>query len=318
MTESRWKIMTNENMPATATEKVQSLSDSLTNGLRLGEKYVALLNQLCSKNDPQDLLDATQKLEQIDLTNAFVKFPQHYHPEDYYLLLMGRLLDLNGVTGTAVEEDARDHRLSLLIDQLGSQLTFRFELDVGNGGAFFAEQEKHEPLFYINLEKRAIRFSNRALVNFYIVRLIDQKTDLDIEASLKPIVQFTELMAKNLDFSLDWGILDTNNDAEFRIQAPELDTTVIDKLFVKTADTDYMLLSLEHNNGAELQLDQGVKLMIGYDPDDYSKQWKYQVKDEDNKLSFFDVLLHYDLIRTWYLDDRETLAVRSDPLIFAD
>lgn len=310
--------MSNEQMVSTATEKVQALSDSLTDGLRIGEQYVGLLNDLCQKTDPQDLLSAVMKLNKINLSSPFVKFPQHYEPADYYLLFMGRLLELGNIQGMTLEEDNVSHRLSMACQHLSEETKFKFELDRNNGGAFFTEQEKHEPLFYINLEKKVLRFSNRALVNFFVIREAERYSDLDIQATLKILMDFTEILANELDFVNDLGILNPSNDVEFPLQAPELNKQIIDKLFVKTTDTDFMLLSMPKNNGALLNLDRQIRLTLFYNPDDYSQQWKFKVVDPDQQYSFFDVLLHYSIIREWYLNNREALAVRSDPLIFAD
>lgn len=310
--------MSNEQMVSTATEKVQALSDSLTDGLRIGEQYVGLLNDLCQKTDPQDLLSAVMKLNKINLSSPFVKFPQHYEPADYYLLFMGRLLELGNIQGMTIEEDNVSHRLSMACQHLSEETKFKFELDRNNGGAFFTEQEKHEPLFYINLEKKVLRFSNRALVNFFVIREAERYSDLDIQATLKILMDFTEILASELDFVNDLGILNPSNDVEFPLQAPELNKQIIDKLFVKTTDTDFMLLSMPKNNGALLNLDRQIRLTLFYNPDDYSQQWKFKVVDPDQQYSFFDVLLHYSIIREWYLNNREALAVRSDPLIFAD
>ena len=318
MMESRWQTMSNEQMVSTATEKVQALSDSLTDGLRIGEQYVGLLNDLCQKTDPQDLLSAVMKLNKINLSSPFVKFPQHYEPADYYLLFMGRLLELGNIQGMTIEEDNVSHRLSMACQHLSEETKFKFELDRNNGGAFFTEQEKHEPLFYINLEKKVLRFSNRALVNFFVIREAERYSDLDIQATLKILMDFTEILASELDFVNDLGILNPSNDVEFPLQAPELNKQIIDKLFVKTTDTDFMLLSMPKNNGALLNLDRQIRLTLFYNPDDYSQQWKFKVVDPDQQYSFFDVLLHYSIIREWYLNNREALAVRSDPLIFAD
>lgn len=310
--------MSNEQMVSTATEKVQALSDSLTDGLRIGEQYVGLLNDLCQKTDPQDLLSAVMKLNKINLSSPFVKFPQHYEPADYYLLFMGRLLELGNIQGMTIEEDNVSHRLSMACQHLSEETKFKFELDRNNGGAFFTEQEKHEPLFYINLEKKVLRFSNRALVNFFVIREAERYSDLDIQATLKILMDFTEILASELDFVNDLGILNPSNDVEFPLQAPELNKQIIDKLFVKTTDTDFMLLSMPKNNGALLNLDRQIRLTLFYNPDDYSQQWKFKVVDPDQQYSFFDVLLHYSIIREWYLNNREALAVRSDSLIFAD
>lgn len=309
--------MTEEKVTTNTSSKVLALSNSIKEGLTVGEKYVALLNQLASTEQSSDLLDAMKQLDAIDLTNAFVKFPQHYETADYYLLFMYRLLQLNQVEGVSLHEN-EDHSLALQLANFGDKITFKFELDDKQGGAFFAEQENHEPLFYLNLEKTALRFSNRALVNFFIVREIDHYSDLDLAAAIKPLISFAHILKGQLKFQIDLGILETANDFLARLSQPELDLQVIDKLFVETADSDYRLLNLPHNNGASLQLDREVHIELGFDPDDYSRQWAFRVVDNDEEVSFFDVLLHYKMIRDWYLDNREALAVRSDPLIFAE
>lgn len=310
--------MSSEQMLQTATEKVQALSDSISSGLKIGQHYVDLLNQLATEDDPQELLDAAVALTKLDLSSPFVKLPQHYQVQDYYLLLMGRLLQLSNIDGMTLTEDERDHQLSLVSQHLGDEIQFRFELDPDNGGAFFTEQEKHEPLFYINLDKAVLRFSNRALVNFFVIREIGRYSDLDIQATLKSLTDFAAILHGQLSFTVDLGILNPDNDQVFPLQSPDLDLTVIDKLFVKTTDNDFMLLSMPQNNGAKLNLDRQIELSLFYDADDYSKQWKFRVVDPQGQYSFFDILLHYEMIRNWYLDNRESLAVRSDPLVFAD
>ena len=67
-----------------------------------------------------------------------------------------------------------------------------------------------------------------------------------------------------------------------------------------------------------MRLERQVNLDLSFDPDDYSQQWFFSVQDPDAQVSFFDLLLHYQLIRDWYLSNRDELAVKSDPLMFAD
>ena len=75
--------MSNSQIVSTATDKVRALSASLKDGLLVGKRYVDLLNELVETNEPQDLLSATEELVNLNLTNAFVKFPQHYQPAEY-------------------------------------------------------------------------------------------------------------------------------------------------------------------------------------------------------------------------------------------
>ena len=230
--------MSNNQMISTAADRVRSLSDSIAQGLEVGQRYVALLNQLTSTKDPKELLAATEKLEGLSLENAFVKFPQHYQLADYYLLLMARMLELNNESGLTIEENDIHHQLLAKISPMEDQERFTFEIDPRNGGAFFAEQHHHEPLFYLNLKHQILKFSNRALVDFFIVRQTQKFSDLDLQAVVQPMIKFALLLEKQLDFVIDLGILETGNGARFRLQKPDLPLTIIDRLFVKTTDTE--------------------------------------------------------------------------------
>lgn len=316
--ESRWLIVTSQLVKATATDRVKNLSQSIKKGLSTGKEYVVLLDKLAGTDDQHELLTAMQALAQFDLSNAFVKFPQHYQKADYYLLFMYRLLAMNQVKGVELHENPANHQMLMQMDNLGDKIQFKFELDKEHGGAFFSEQENHEPLFYIDPAKKAMRFANRALVNFFVVRGMKKFSDLDLAAAVKPLIAFAHILENELDFAIDLGILNPDNDYRAQLAQPELDLQVIDKLFIKTADANYMLINLPQNNGAKLALEHGVTLILGFQADDYAKQWAFQVNDDDEQVSFFDVLLHYSLIRDWYLENRSALAVKTDPLVLTD
>ena len=309
--------MANNQLTASPSKQVSLLADSLTTGLTLGQQYVQLLKQLAETDSASDLLDAAQQLVTFDLDNVFVKFPQHYQPTDYYLLLMGRLLEMHYNNDFQIQEDLDKHDFYATIDSLGDKVHFKFDIGV-NGTARLIETKGQEALLYLNLKHKMLRFNNRALVNYFIIALQREYSDLDIRAAVKPLLAFAHALADDLDFAIDLGILDVNNDQHFVLQQPSLSLTVIDRLFVATAEFDYMLFNLPHNNGAELRLDRGIKMDLQFDPDDYSHQWYFKVQDPDSQVSFFDLLLHYQLVRQWYLQQREALAIQSDPLLFAD
>ncbi|MDO4855494.1 MAG: hypothetical protein Q3978_02900 [Limosilactobacillus gorillae] len=304
--------MSNSQIVSTATDKVRALSASLKDGLLMGKRYVDLLNELVETNELLDLLSSTKELVNLNLVNAFVKFPQHYQPADYYLLFMSRMLELNAVNGMTISQ--HDHALQANITPLEEGLVFKFEPANDHAGAFFADQRHHEPLFYIDLENRLLNFSNQALVNFFIVKQVNNYNDLDLEESLAPLIAFANLLKAKLDFTIDLGILSTSNDTLFHLQKPDLDVAVIDKLFISTTETDYYLMSLPQNNGAQLNMDRGIKLQLSYDLDDYSQQWSFRVLDEKERSSFLGVLLHYPIVRDWYLENREDLAIQATHL----
>lgn len=315
--ESRWTTMSNNRIVTSPSERVQALSDSFKDVLSLGQKYVDLLDQLAQTKDAKNLLSAANKLTKMDLANAFINFPPHYKAADYYLIFMDRLLKMHGDTAVNVAENELNHEFEATVAAIGGEAIFKFEVD-SRGEAAFTEQSQHEPLFYLSLEDKLMQFNNRALVNYFIVYALKQHTDLELRDAVKPLIDFAKYLQKDLDFTIDLGILATANDRRFMLSKPELPLTVIDRLFVATADEDYMLMNLPRNNGAELLLDQGTKLDIAFDPDDYSQEWAFLVKDSDEQVSFFDVLLHYDLVREWYLANRSALAVRTDHMEIVD
>jgi hypothetical protein len=304
----------NKTTSSSPRERLTALSDSFKDVLKMGQKYVNLIDQLAQTNDPAEMLSATSQLVKLDLQNAFVDFPQHYQAADYYLIFMGRLLEKHGIDAVQVSENVR-HEFIARIEPIADSDSFRFT--VNGDEAAFTEQGEQEPLFYLDLENRLMQFDNRALVNYFIVRALTSHSDLDLRNAVKPLIAFANELQNDLDFTINLGILNTENGKHFDLVQPDLDLTVIDQLFVATAENDYMLMNLPKNNGAQLVLDQGIKLDIAFDPDDYSQQWFFAVDDPTAQVSFFDTLLHYHLIRKWYLDNRSSLAVRSDKLVLA-
>lgn len=303
-----------KTLSSSPRERLTVLADSFKDVLKMGQKYVDLVDQLAQTEDPQEMLSATSQLVKLDLQNAFVDFPQHYQAADYYLIFMGRLLEKHGIDAVQVSENVR-HEFIARIEPIADSDSFKFM--VNGDEAAFTEQGEQEPLFYLDLKNRLMQFDNRALVNYFIVRALTSHSDLDLRNAVKPLIAFANELQTDLDFTINLGILNTENGRSFNLVQPDLDLTVIDQLFVATAENDYMLMNLPKNNGAQLVLDQGIKLDIAFDPDDYSQQWFFGVNDPTAQVSFFDTLLHYHLIRKWYLDNRSALAVRSDKMVLA-
>ncbi|WP_413230816.1 hypothetical protein [Limosilactobacillus urinaemulieris] len=309
--------MNNNQMLNQPSEQLNALAHSFEHGLEIGQHYVKLLTKLAQTEDAHDLFAATNDLVNLDLEDAFVKFPQHYQAADYYLLLMGRLLEMHSNTELKITEDPTSHRFYATISALGEKVLFHFIKDAEEN-AVFTDVNDNEPIFSLNLKHQMLRFNNKALVNYFIINGLKKYSDLDLRSAIKPLLLFAQALHDDLNFVIDRGILDTSNQQHYDLAQLELSLTVIDRLFVATAETDYMLFNLPKNNGAELRLERQVNLDLSFDPDDYSQQWFFSVQDPDAQVSLFDLLLHYQLIRDWYLNNRDELAVKSDPLIFAD
>lgn len=307
-------MSSNERVVSNTINQVAALSNSIKEGLELGQQYTSLVDELISTTDDEKLLLATKRLSSLDLTNAFVQLPQHYQVADYFLLMMDRLLTLHQIEGFEIFED-HDHQLTATIHPFEKQVTFAFAFDDEQQGAFFNEGASQESLFFIDLDNRQLRFSNHALVDFFVENEFQHFSDLDLQEAVKPLVDFANLLKTQLGFKIDLGILNPTNAYNFRLAKPTMDLTMIDKLFVSTADSQYMLFTLPHKNGALLKLDAGIQLRIFYDQESYSHEWFYNVTDPDDQVSLFDLLIHYPLLREWYLANRDDVAVRSLPLI---
>lgn len=314
--------MTSEEESMSTASQLHSFSANVKEGLELGKKYVTLIDQLVDTQDNEELLDAAAQLAELSVDTEFVKFPHQYQPQDYYLLFMGRLLEMHDRKELSVSFDAGNKNLSSVLMPILGQAKFSFSLERSeNGGAFFVEEITKQKLFYINLQRRMLRFNNKALVNLFVIELAqNQGVDEEvIEQAVYPLIAFTHYLKQDFGFSVDFGILGASNDTEYYLENTGLQLTIIDKLFVNTAETDYMLVNLSDRIGARLQLDSDTALELGVTPSSSQIQyWAFKVDDKRQAVSFFDLLVRYPLIREWYLDNRDELEVKSDPLIFAD
>lgn len=297
--------------PKSSLALVKQLSRSIQQGLETGERYVELLNVLANDQDPAVLLDATKDLTKLDLTSDFVKLPEHYNFADYYLIFVDRLLGLLKAQNTRLQGDHNDLRMQ--IAELGEDVAFKFERRVETNEVCFADQEYHLALFSLDLDQRVLGFNSQTLVDFFVVNHRDQAAK-DLQTAVAPLIKLAKFVQSELNFTIDLGILDTDNQFAYHLNQPNLHTTVIDKLFVATADTGYFLMNLPESNGAELELEDQVKLQIIFDPQAEEPQWFFMVQDQAGRVSFFDLLLNSNLIQTWYLDNRADLAIRPSNL----
>ncbi|KIS04120.1 hypothetical protein [Paucilactobacillus wasatchensis] len=310
--------MTNEKY--TATEQLHSFSASVKHGLKLGEQYVQLIDQLVDTEDLEKLLTAAQRLANLELDDQFVKFPHQYRSQDYYMLFVSRVLELHSDQSLQLNLSRSSWSLTGQFESIASLTNFEFVLEQSdNGGAFFTETGSNERLFYLNLERRMIRFNNRALVNLFVVQLAESVDSTALEQAVNPLIALTHFLKQDFGFSVDFGILDAANTAQYYLQKGKLSVDIIDKLFVQTEGTDYMLLNMQERVGATLVVESDVKLNLFAQNSDsqQNNNWLFSVLDSREAVSFFDVLVRYPLIRKWYLENRQELEVKSDPLIFA-
>lgn len=302
--------MSNEKI----TTQMNTFTDTLKAGLDAGETYVDLINQLIETDDAEQLLGAANKLSVYELKNDFVKYPFQYQPQDYYLVLASRLLQFhnNESLETSIDDAGA---VSARLNQLGNSAKFQFVMDKSkNGGALFTETKTNEALFYLNLQKRMMRFNNRSLVNLFVEKLSEVTTIIQIQQAINPLMTLAHYLQTDLGFSVDLGILDTSNAAKYYLLNKHIGLEVIDKLFVSTEGTDYMLMNLTNETGMSLQMDSNSKLTLSSG----RESWAFSVSDEKEAVSFFDILIRFKLIRTWFMDNRASLEIKSDPMIFKE
>lgn len=313
--------MTNDEQVRTTTDQLHAFSENVKQGLRNGHQYVSLIDQLVDTTDNEALLEAATQLTTLQINSAYVQFPRQYQPRDYYLLFMGRLLEMHDNRSLAINSSQQTGELSAALLPIIGQAKFMYQLEQSeNGGAYFVDTITSQKLFYINLERRMLRFNNRALVNLFVIELAQTQATAPetLEQAVYPLIAFTHYLKQDFGFSVDFGILDAANDTNYFLDRTGLQLTVIDKLFVETAETTYMLVNLSDRIGAKLQLEQDVSLELGVNPGPSKTQnWAFRVIDDREAVSFFDLLVRYPLIQNWYLANRDQLEVKSDPLIFA-
>ncbi|GAA3615004.1 hypothetical protein [Secundilactobacillus similis] len=309
--------MINETDPSTLSTsgRLLSYNDAVKEGLQTGIKFTELMDQLINTKDPSVLVEAAQALSVYVLDSDFVTFPHQYNTADYYLIFMSRLLELHdkGDLITLQSHEATQH-LTQQITAMGDLGTFAFQPADDTGGVYYTEQVTGEVLFYLNLKRQVMRMNSKAITQLFIITYHDKLENEQILSTTQLLIDFGQSLKTDFGFDVDFNLLDTSNQEFYYVQANELSSEVVDKLFVAAAEQDYMLMHAQ--DGATLQLPQDVTLTIASHTASGQAKWGLTVQDQDEKMSWFKVLLTYDFLRDWYLDNLDELQIRSDALVF--
>ncbi|NLR09629.1 MULTISPECIES: hypothetical protein [Lactobacillaceae] len=312
--------MINENDPSTLTTsgRLLNYNEAIKDGLQTGLTFTKLMDQLIRTTDPNELVDAATQLADFKLDSDYVTFPHQYSNADYYLLFMSRMLELHD-QGSQVILQSRDHReeLTQQLTTLGDRGTFNFRVETSeNGGVFYRERATGQSLFYLNLERKMFRFNSHALTQLFIIDLHDTVPAETVKTSVQVLLDFARYLKEDYGYSVDFNILDAANRQNYAVRAADLPAGIVDRLFVAAAKNDYMLTNGVNGNGAEIALDEGVVVDIFNNQLAGQPEWVLTVHDDEQKISWFDVLLKYPFMRDWYLENLTDLEIKSDPLIF--
>lgn len=312
--------MINENDPETlsASGQLSTYNTALKTGLQHGITYTKLLDQLRDTKDPRELLTAATELSTYQLDSEYVTFPHQYSVADYYLLFMTRLMDIHEQASDILVESAVANRhLSHRLVPLTDQGVFAFELaNETDGGAYYAETLSGQRVFYLNLKRQMMSINSAAIVNLFIVAYA---STLENNVKLKAtqfLMDFGYALKTDFGFSVDFNILDPANNEFYEFQNANAASGVLDKLFIAAADDNRRLLHNENGVGAVLPLADNLELKLTNHPSTTGDHWGIYVHDKDQQTSWFMVLLQFDFLRCWYLDNLSDLQIRSDSLLF--
>lgn len=304
-----------ENKALTTTELLSSYTGSIQAGLDNGSKYVAAFKTLNETKELSDLLAAAVELTNYQLNTDFVEFPHQFSDEDVQLIFFERLLTLsNHANEFAISNSEHVQKLLAKFASLGDS-TFTFTKSTKNAAGFFFGPTAHNrPLFYVNLKSKELMFHGSALIDYFVVDL----EGLDISAvkqTMQVIMQAAEVLKESFGFKIDFNVLDGVNGEFYTFAAGEIPEPILDELFVKAADNQYILMSGE-NGGASLTLDNDTKLNVYNAGDEDRPKWGATIHDNDQKESWLNLLLDYPFIKDWYLSNEKQLEILSNTCIF--
>lgn len=312
--------MINENDPSTLTTsgRLLNYNEAIKTGLETGLRFTKLMDQLIKTTDPDTLVNAATELADFQLDSDYVTFPHQYSNADYYLLFMSRMLELHD-QGNQVILQSRDHHeeLTQQLTPLGDRGTFNFRVETSaNGGVFYRERATGQALFYLNLDRKMLRFSSHALTQLFIIDLHDTVPAETVKTSVQILVDFARYLKEDYGYSVDFNLLDAANRQNYAVRSADLPAGIVDRLFVMAAKNDYMLTNGVNGNGAEITLDHDIVVDIFNNQLEGQPEWVITVHDDSQQTSWFDVLLKYPFIRDWYLENLTDLEIKSDPLVF--
>lgn len=310
--------MINDNDPSTLSTsgRLLSYNNAVKEGLKTGEKFTELMDQLINTKEAKVLLDAAEELSVFVLDSDYVTFPHQYNNADYYLIFMSRLLELHG-QGEAItlQSHENDQHLTQQITALGDLGSFAFHAaNDSTGGVYYQDMVTGEILFYLNLKRQMMRFNSSAITKLFIETYTDKIDGDSLLNATDLLIDFGQALKVDYGFDVDFNLLDTNNNEFYAFKTNEIASDIVDKLFVAAAAEDYMLM--HDKDGAMLQLAPDVTLKIVDHNATGAAGWGLYVQDQNQEVSWFKVLLQYPFLRKWYLDDLSDLQIQSDNLVF--
>lgn len=303
-------------------QKVISANELLTNyghaiqgGLDTGATYLKGFHTLSETQDGQALLSAAVELTNFQLNSDFVTFPHQFSDEDVQLIFFERLLTLADLgTDFRISNAERVQKLLCKFTSLGDQ-TFTFTKSTKNpDGFFFGPTMHNRPLFYIDLKNKELMFHGSALINYFVVDLEGVDKGI-LKGVLQLLTQAAAELKEKFGFKVDFNVLDSVNGEFYAFAAAALTDSVMDELFVKSAENQFILMT-DGIGGASLTLDNGIKVTVTDNGKPDRPKWGAMVHDDQQSENWLYLLLDYPFIKEWYLNNQKQLEILSNQFVF--
>ena len=277
--------------------RLSSYNNHLKRSLKHGFYFTRLMDQLITTSKPKILLSASKQLANYHLNTHWIKFPYQYRNEDYELIFMTRLLAEHH--NDRITLSLASHHLVQVIRPLNSYDTFTFD---SNGN--YLDSRYREKIFHLDLDHQTMNFNNQALIRLLVVHYYHKVTLAKIKQLVQTWMNFGRCLMYDYGFKVLFGILNPKNAAFYRFQHSPLSSDLIDELFVTAARHRYMLKSY-FTIGAQLPLSNHLDVRF------YVKNrvWGLSVHDSSERVSWLDILLRYNFIRSWYLGNLKQLRL---------
>lgn len=325
MNESKNKTVTylpkgEHSATLSTTGRLMAYNDQLKNSLENGFNFTKLLDTLISTNSVAELLTAVAKLTNYQLDTAFLTFPQRYSRSDFYLIFLNRLLELHQRAGMILQSSDQYHELYHEFPGINTKGYFIFQLEDNQAnGAFYIEKKSKLKLFYLNFSRHVLRFNSHALTQLLLVDYFTEIEHQKIKSFAVSLWEIGKFLKEDFGFDVDFGLLDPANNCVYQITDPQLPSEILDRLFIAAAAADKML-EAGANQTAILRLNDQVifKAFRQTNPEMAAfGEWGLAVQDPNQKVSLFDVLLKYDFLKDWYLNNLVVLEIKADQLYFS-
>ncbi|AQW21990.1 hypothetical protein PL11_008700 [Lentilactobacillus curieae] len=309
--------MTSETpeVETTVEDTFASYTTSLQSGLDNGLQYVKLFDKLVKTTDFDELLSASEKLADFSLDTEFLSFPHQFSGEDVQTLFFSRVLELGGVSGQfQIKDTSRIQKLLGSFKEIDDEpFTFVSSPKAG-AGYFFTATNDNQPLMYLNLKTKELLFNGRSLIDFFVVALEGKET-AKVKGALTTLKKFGKILKEKAGFTVDFNVLDSFNGEFFEFAGGNVSEEIMDELFVKSAENDYILMADESGN-ATLDLDATTKLVISDQGTDEHHRYGAYIQDHGQTENWIFLLLDYEFLQKWYLRNEKQLEILSNQVVF--